>query len=468
MSTSYDVRIWNIETLTGKRGTTYRVRWVVGRNAPIPRTFSTKRLAESFRSDLISAARKGEAFDIETGLPQSMMPKAASPAWLKFAMDYIDVKWTDFAPNHRKSTADGLVTITLAMVKGDDTPPDETLLRKALRTWAFNSLARAKSPEPPAEYREVIAWATKRSRPVDDLNDTATTRQVLKAIALKLDGSPAAAKTANRKRAAFSSAIGYALELGLLESNPLQRVKVKRAAVAEELDTRVVVNHRQAKRLLAAVRASDPEFEAFFGCIYYSAMRPAEVRNLNELDLTLPATGWGEARLAGSYQDPGKAWTDDGELGEERGLKHRARNSTRPVPLPPPLVKLLRRHLKKFGTGPDGRLFVVRAGKWGHSLPASLSRPVPLSAVGRVMKSARAAAFTEEEQNSPLARRAYDLRHAAVSTWLAAGTPPPLVAKWAGHSVQVLLTVYAHAVDGQEEAARMRIEQALADDAEDA
>ena len=40
------------------------------------------------------------------------------------------------------------------------------------------------------------------------------------------------------------------------------------------------------------------------------------------------------------------------------------------------------------------------------------------------------------------------------------------MAKWAGHSVAVLLTVYAHAVDGQEEAARMRIEQALADDDE--
>lgn len=127
-------------------------------------------------------------------------------------------------------------------------------------------------------------------------------------------------------------------------------------------------------------------------------------------------------------------------------------------------MQLLHRHLKKFGTGPDGRLFVVRSGKWGHALPGSLSRPVPLSAVGRVIKSARTEAFTEEEKNSPLARRAYDLRHAAVSTWLAAGTPPPLVAKWAGHSVQVLLTVYAHAVAGQEEEARKRIERALSDE----
>ncbi|MET8523695.1 tyrosine-type recombinase/integrase [Nocardioides sp. NPDC004968] len=326
--------------------------------------------------------------------------------------------------------------------------------------------ARAANPEPPEQVREAIAWISKRVRLVEDLADTATTRQVLLAISLKLDGRPAAAKNTDRKRAALSSAIGYAVELGHLDSNPLQRVKVKRARDVEELDTRVVVNHRQAKRILAAVRASEPELEAFIGCIYYGAMRPAEVRDLHRQDLTLPEAGWGEALLAGSYQDPGKGWTDDGELGEERGLKHRARKSTRPVPLPPPLVEMLRRHLDTYETGPDGRLFVTRVGKWGHTLPKSLSRPVPLSAVGRVMKNARTEAFTEDEQKSPLARRAYDLRHAAVSTWLAAGTPPPLVAKWAGHSVSVLLTVYAHAVDGQEEAARTRIEQALADDDE--
>lgn len=194
------------------------------------------------------------------------------------------------SPNHRKSTADGLVTITLAMVKDDESPPNEAVLRKALRTWAFNTRARAKSPEPPEEFREAIAWISKRIRKVEDLADTAITRQVLLAISLTLDGRPAAAKTTNRKRAALSSAIGYAMELGHLESNPLQRVKVKRAREVEQLDTRVVVNHSQAKRILASVRASEPELEAFIGCIYYGAMRPAEVRDLRRQDLALPET----------------------------------------------------------------------------------------------------------------------------------------------------------------------------------
>jgi hypothetical protein len=75
--------------------------------------------------------------------------------------------------------------------------------------------------------------------------------------------------------------------------------------------------------------------------------------------------------------------------------------------------------------------------------------------------SARTAALTLEEAVSPLARRPYDLRPAAVSTWLNSGVPAPQVAAWAGHSVDVLLRVYAKCIAGQEHAARRRIEEAL-------
>jgi len=59
-----------------------------------------------------------------------------------------------------------------------------------------------------------------------------------------------------------------------------------------------------------------------------------------------------------------------------------------------------------------------------------------------------------------LARRPYDLRHAAVSTWLNAGVPAPQVAEWAGHSVDVLLRVYAKCISGQQHDAMRRIEEA--------
>src|SRR5689334_3692813 len=48
---------------------------------------------------------------------------------------------------------------------------------------------------------------------------------------------------------------------------------------------------------------------------------------------------------------------------------------------------------------------------------------------------------------SLLARRPYDLRHAAVSTWLNAGVAPLQIAEWAGHRVDVPLRVYAKWAD---------------------
>jgi hypothetical protein len=62
---------------------------------------------------------------------------------------------------------------------------------------------------------------------------------------------------------------------------------------------------------------------------------------------------------------------------------------------------------------------------------------------------------------SPLAARPYDLRHAAMSLWLNAGVPAPTVARRAGHSVEVLLRVYAACIDGEDGIANARISDAL-------
>ena len=62
---------------------------------------------------------------------------------------------------------------------------------------------------------------------------------------------------------------------------------------------------------------------------------------------------------------------------------------------------------------------------------------------------------------SPLARPPYDLRHAAVSTWLNGGVPSTDVADWAGHSVEILHKIYAKCVDGGSGATPRRVEAAL-------
>ena len=44
-----------------------------------------------------------------------------------------------------------------------------------------------------------------------------------------------------------------------------------------------------------------------------------------------------------------------------------------------------------------------------------------------------------------------------MSTWLNATGDPAQVAKWAGHTVDVLLRVYAKCIAGRQEAAKRRI-----------
>ena len=93
-----------------------------------------------------------------------------------------------------------------------------------------------------------------------------------------------------------------------------------------------------------------------------------------------------------------------------------------------------------FGTAPDGRLF---GGVRGGDLPTITYR--------RAWIKARQTALSAAEQASPLARRPYDLRHACLSTWLNGGLYPTQMAEWAGHSVDVLLRIYAKCVVGQDD-----------------
>ncbi len=83
------------------------------------------------------------------------------------------------------------------------------------------------------------------------------------------------------------------------------------------------------------------------------------------------------------------------------------------------------------------------------------------SGYNEVWTEARKQALTPAQQRSPLGRRPYDLRHAAVSLWLNSGVPATEVARRAGHGVAVLLKIYAHCIDGQADAANQRITDAL-------
>ncbi|MGH3332855.1 MAG: tyrosine-type recombinase/integrase [Nocardioidaceae bacterium] len=456
--TSFDVRIWSIHRYEGARGTTFTVKWRVG-GAKLQRTFATLKLAEAFRSTPTVAAREGQPFHVANGLPASMQTKTPACTWLGHAMAYVSMKWPRASARHRRGIAEALTDVTLALIESHEGCPDESAVRRVLYRWAFNAPARDNPV--PDELRTALLWLERHTPTLDDLSQAARLRAVLDQLALRQDGKPAAPSTVARKRATLHNALEYAVELELFSSNPLGKVRWSAPRGIDVVDRRVVVNPDQARRLLDAVWKRDPAVAGFFACMYYAGLRPAEARNLRWEDCTLPDTGWGQFLLAGSHQTSGAAWTDSAKSGEDRSLKHRGVRDTRLVPVHPELVAALRRHLEHFQTGVDGLLFVTRTARAGVPIAPPYVNPVSMSTVYRAWQQARSAALSEREARSMLARRPYDLRHACLSTWLNAGVPPARVAEWAGHSVDVLLRVYAKCVDGDDQIAMRRIEAAL-------
>ncbi|MEV0291010.1 tyrosine-type recombinase/integrase [Kribbella sp. NPDC050820] len=458
MDLSYDVRIYKIEEYKGKKKATYRARWAVA-GKRFGDTFTTKKLAETFLAGLTKAAREGVPFDKRSGLPAPMARKLYTRNWFTHACQYVDAKWPHISPGHRRGISETLTQATLVLFEDERGKPSEAAIRKALHGWAFSKSARNGVPvekaEPPEDLRPVIRWLASNTVELTAFEDAATTRRVLDALATRQNGKAVAASTITRRRATFHGAIAYAVELKLFNTNPLETVNWKAPKHDDKVDRRVLANPDQARSLLAAVGEIYPSLEAYFGCEYYAGMRPAEVRHLRRSNLlTLPEEGWGEMLLDGSTQQTGQAWSDNGEVRDERPLKHRADNSTRSVPICPELVALLTRHLEQFGTGPDGRLFVTRVGRFGRVPLKAYCNPVHPNTLTRVWAKARKKALTKEQFLSLLARRPYDLRHACLTLWLNAGVPATQVAEWAGHSVKVLLDVYAGCIDGQEEAAK--------------
>jgi integrase len=125
-------------------------------------------------------------------------------------------------------------------------------------------------------------------------------------------------------------------------------------------------------------------------------------------------------------------------------------DAIRVVPIPPMLVRALQEQISEFGHSADGRLFANERG----GIPGSTT-------YSRVWEEARQVTFTPAQVASPLAGRPYDLRHAALTTWLNAGIGPAEVSKRAGNTVEVLLRRYAGCLDNQADSINRRIEQAL-------
>ncbi len=466
ISSSYKVRLWAIETRLNAAGkvTSYRVSWQVEKKTH-RESFKLYAQADGFRSSLVAAQRAGEAFDIVTGLPPSLTRPTGDMSWYALTVAYIDMKWPDAAATTRQTMAEALIRVMPVFVKQDKRGPNATVVRSALRQWGYNTEYRT-NREMPDDVRKVLNWLDRNTLPVRAALDPDILRALQRVVTRRLDGQKFAPSVARKTRGVLFSALDYAIEKKQIDANPLPSVKWTAMPKGKrKIDKGAVPNPAQARALLSGVGAlprSGPRLEAFFGAMYYAGLRPEEAVSLNKRNIAhLPEPvwndetgeheyGWGKFRLDKAEPHAGARWTDSGKARDDRPLKSRDDDDERPVSFPPDLTRLLHRHILLYGYGPDGRLFVAERGG-----------EIPMITYTRAWRAARKAVLTEEQQETPLAARPYDLRHAAVSTQLVAGVDPATVAAWAGHSVGVLFEVYAAFLDGGEEANQARIEKIL-------
>jgi hypothetical protein len=212
---SHDVRFWKIEERPGRRAP-WRVRWTVA-GRQYSRSFAVKALAESFRAEQIGAARGGQGFDTETGLPLSIVRRDRDVSCYAHAQEFVKAAWPAAAGKSRVSILEMLSVALPALARDLTGVPDSAVLRLAVRR-ALNQNEHAYKPD--AGERRALAWLERASLPVSRLGDPAIVSDLLDVLGRRLDGTPASADYFSRRRRVMHRVLGYAVRKKRLSVNP--------------------------------------------------------------------------------------------------------------------------------------------------------------------------------------------------------------------------------------------------------
>jgi integrase len=242
---------------------------------------------------------------------------------------------------------------------------------------------------------------------------------------------------------------------GLVDDNPMDRVEWRAPSRSIEVDVSVLPSYDDVLAILdhvASLRTAGARYAAFFAAIGIAGIRPSEAIDLDCTDLDLPPKGWGLAVLRGATTSPGTRYTRTGTVVESKGLKQRPADAVREVPLSPELVGRLLWHIERWPPA-EGNVFTNAAGR----APTTTNYgPVWVRARTKLWPPGHALQATT----------VYDFRHSAATVMLRAGVPPAEVARRLGHSVDVLMRVYAGVFEGDRERSNQLIDRAPGDRAQ--
>jgi integrase len=425
---------------TPRDGRRYRVRWRID-GQDKTRSLKTKAQAERLHTQLQMAIIAGEDFDLATGLPASWVKKDTT--WWEWSREWLGLKWPQWSGHSRRSAVESLVAITPLMARSGAPPaPDEVTRWLRERGYHRGSTTRENPP----------SWLRRWSVPLSQV-DTAQLEQVLTSATTKLDGFPMSREVARRRRTTLNAVLRAACRRQFIDHNPLDKSEWKLPTRNIAVDISTVPSYGDVIEIVdhvADLKTDGARYAALFASVGIAGMRPSEAIALVASDLDLPSTGWGLAVLRGASTSPGTRFTSTGTVVEDKELKQRPPDATRDVPMAPDLVQRARWHMERWPPV-NGRVFTNTA-----------RRTPTTTNYGPVWVRARTKLWRDDHRLGKT--RVYDLRHSAATMMLRAGVPPAEVARRLGHSVDILMRVYAGVFDYERQRSNELIDRAVRED----
>jgi integrase len=374
-------------------------------------SFEYKVAADDLRTDIILAIRNREQFSPITGRPVSWATEDMTiAAWAK---TWFDKEKVDAEPRTRRSTVEPISLVLVELVKPRATQPPASLI-KDIRMW----LLQDSLPCP--------AWLARFSINISDVTPDRckeAEQRMSRTEASDTGASrPRARNTMTRYRSNIRRMMAAAVERSYLPAQPWPSAPSGKVKNSQKRTSKIrfdkLPDETAGAEAIGKMLSHQPgsrNHQVTAALIFYSGLRPSEARALPIENITWPLPGekhgWIHVNVAA--KDAGE---DYGTASEDLGPP---KTEDRDVIMPPPLVELLRAHI---GKRKEGLVCSTRNGT-----------PVLHSNLYRKWCQARG----EHEWSL------YDLRHARATIWLNMGLPIGQVARWLGHSPEVLLSTYA-------------------------
>ncbi|MEU8484375.1 hypothetical protein [Streptomyces sp. NPDC048641] len=199
--------------------------------------------------------------------------------WYAFAVQFCDAQRRRTSGSNRKNVSKALAATTIALLRTPASTFKAVGVRTALREFAFNTRRRE---EAPPEGAVILKWVERNALSMAAWEDPAKVDEVLRALSIRLDGTPAAASSVKRTRRILNVAMEYAVTHRVLRSNPLPKGRGTAPKTSSAVDKRSLLNAVQAARLLGWIRhrpRGGERLHAFFATMYYAGPRPEESRS---------------------------------------------------------------------------------------------------------------------------------------------------------------------------------------------